>query len=330
MTAMPEVSRATRVIGVETIRRAVDELELLEPIAEGFVAYSSAATVVPAIGEMLFDNPRGEAHIKSAFIPGGRHFVVKVATGFYENAERGIPSSNGVMLLFDQRNGHLDCILLDEGLLTDVRTAVAGAVASRCLAPRRVNRIGIIGTGTQARLQLKHLRLVSDCRAVLVCGRRTEALAAYAHDMTMAGFEVATTQNPAEVATSCNLIVTTTPSSRPLLLADTLRPGTHITAVGSDTAQKNEIDPRILASADRVVADSAAQCQRRGEIHHAVALGLLDASSVIELGSIIEDGSRGRTSDEQITIADLTGVAILDLQIATAVMNWCDHHPESG
>jgi ornithine cyclodeaminase len=224
-----------------------------------------------------------------------------------------------MMLLFSQQTGEAVAILLDEGYLTDVRTAVAGAIAAKHLAPKQVTRIGIVGTGAQARLQLQHLRAVTDCREALVWGRGETQLARYQAEMAPLGFHIETTQDTADILRTCNLIVTTTPATSPLLSADDLRPGVHITAVGSDTPQKQELDARILARADVVVADSIAQCLERGEIHQALAAGLIDRDEIVELGDVIAGRAPGRTSDDQITIADLTGVAVQDIKIATAV-----------
>ncbi len=137
--------------------------------------------------------------------------------------------------------------------------------------------------------------------------------------MNSRGFSVETTREAAAIPRTCNLIVTATPSKTPLLSAADLRPGTHITAVGSDTPDKQELDSEILARADVVVADSLAQCRLRGEIHKALAAGKIDESRVVELGNIISGRASGRTSDSQITVADLTGVAVQDIKIASAV-----------
>lgn len=315
-----------RVIDREDIGRALGAVDLVPLMEEGFRAYSEGRAVVPPVGELLFADPPGDVHIKYGYLRGGSFYVVKIASGFYDNPKLGLPSSNGLMLLFEQSTGRPAAILLDEGLLTDVRTAAAGAVAARHLAPHPVARIGILGTGIQARLQLAHLAAVTPCREVRVWGRRREAAEAYREDMAQHGFQVTVAGEAAEVAETCDLLVTTTPATAPLFDADRLRPGAHVTAVGADTPAKQELDPRLLARADRVVADSRVQCLERGECHHAVAAGLLDPASLVELGEVIADPSRGRTASSpagraQTTVADLTGVAVQDIQIATAVLS---------
>jgi len=309
----------TEIFRLEDIQRALETIDVVAAIEAGFVAYSRGEVVVPPVGELLFEEPRGEAHIKYGYIENDDYFVIKVASGFYDNYKLGLPTNFGLMLLFSQKTGELTAILLDDGILTGERTAAAGAVAAKYLAPDFVERIGVIGTGDQARRQLRYLTGVVDCRDVLIQGRSAEKAAACKRDVEPLGYTVETTLDAAEVGATCNLIVTVTPSREPLLNSADIRPGTHITAVGSDTPDKQELDPRILAAADIVVADSIAQCRTRGEIYQAMAAGLLDEDDVVELGNLIAREELRRANDEQVTIADLTGVAVQDIQIAKAV-----------
>lgn len=301
------------------IAELVVGIDLVAAMEEGFVAYSSGRCVVPPVGELLLDEAPGEVHIKYGYVRGDEHYVVKIASGFFGNPERGLPPGNGMMLLFSQATGEPVAILLDEGRLTDLRTGAAGAVAAKHLAPRRVERIGIVGTGVQARRQLELLARVTECRQVVVAGRNEETLAAYKKEMADRGWEIETTLEPREVADRCRVIVTTTPAREPLLRAADVRPGTHVTAVGSDTPDKQELEAEILARADLVVADSISQCRLRGEISQALRAGVLEESAIVELGSIISGDAAGRPDDEAITIADLTGVAVQDVRIADSV-----------
>ena len=304
---------------IDQIKAILPELDLIPAIENGFRRYSAGQAVVPPVGELLLQ--KGEVHIKYGYVKSGDYYVIKIASGFYKNPQLGLPSSNGMMLLFSQQTGQPEAILLDEGFLTDIRTAVAGAIAAKYLAPKQVQRIGIVGTGIQARLQLRYLQDVTPCRDVLVWGRGDSQLQAYQKEMGALGFRVETCMETAVLQKTCNLIVTTTPATSPLLQVAHLQPGTHITAVGSDTTHKQELDAHILARADVVVADSIAQCLERGEIHHALKQGLLTQGKLIELGNVINGEDNGRSHSSQITIADLTGVAVQDIEIATAVFH---------
>lgn len=308
-----------KIFDLEQINGVLENIDIVPDIEAGFVAYSRGEVVVPPVGEMLFEEPRGEAHIKYGFIKNDDYFVIKVASGFYDNFKQGLPTNSGLMLLFSQETGVLLAVLLDEGHLTGARTAAAGAVAAKYMAPSEVTRIGIIGAGDQGRRQLRLLESVTACREVTVWGMNQEEVDAYKADMEPLGYSVRTTLEPGEVAADCNLIVTVTPARRPLLQRADIRSGTHITAVGSDTPDKQELDPQILADADIVVSDSLVQAASRGEIYQAVTSGVLSRDRVVELGNVIADEELRRSSDEQITVADLTGVAVQDVQIAKAV-----------
>lgn len=274
---------------------------------------------MPPVGELIFPDSVADVHIKYGYLQGDAYYVVKIASGFYDNPKLNLPSSNGLMLLFSQKTGELLSILLDEGHLTNVKTAVAGAIAAKYLAPQRVERIGIVGTGIQAKLQLRHLMQVTDCREVIVWGREREKLVRYQEQMEPFGFSIDTTIDTRDVTSTCNLIVTTTASTAPLLWAQQIQQGTQITAVGADTPQKQELDPAILQKANLVVADSIPQCVERGEIAHAIHDRLVGKEELVELGLIISGKAPRRTSKHQITVVDLTGVAVQDIQIAKSV-----------
>ena len=180
----------TRTYQLDQIKQVTDKLDIAKDIEDGFVAYSQGRVIVPPVGEMVFEQPPGDVHIKYGFIKEDDYFAIKIASGFYQNPQLGLPSSSGLMLLFNQETDRPEAILLDEGYLTDIRTAVAGAIAAKYLAPRHVQRIGIAGTGVQARQQLRYLKEVTPCREVLVWGRGEEQLQAYREEMQAEGFQV--------------------------------------------------------------------------------------------------------------------------------------------
>jgi ornithine cyclodeaminase len=310
---MPEIFNRTE------IEDALQKVDVTKAIEEGFVAYSQGKVVVPPVGELVFEDPPGDVHIKYGYIKDDDFFVIKVASGFYNNVTLGLPAADGLMLVFSQKTAQLECVLLDECYLTNVRTAAAGAVVAKYLAPSRVKRIGVFGAGVQGRMQVEALLPIVECRDVVVWGTGEEELDAYREVMEGRGLAVETTLIGDEIAATCNLIVTATPSRTPLLRAEQIRQGTHITAMGSDTREKNELDPGILAKADLLVADSIEQSRVRGEIYHALEAGVVRDGDVVELGDVIVDPAHRRNDDSQITVADLTGVAVQDIQISKAV-----------
>lgn len=313
---MTKAIKLLKQLNRQQIISILSELDLIPAIENGFIQFSLGNVVVPPVGELLMD--KGEVHIKYGYVKADDYYVIKIACGFYQNPMKGLSSSNGLMLLFNQQTGELVCTLLDEGYLTDIRTAIAGAICAKYLAPQKVTAIGIIGTGIQARLQAIYLKKVTACRLLIVWGRNPRKLEEYRQHMQEHGFTVVIANSVAELAEQANLIVTTTPATAPIFKAGYIKPGTHITAVGADTEDKQELDCDLLAMADLVVADSIAQCQQRGEIYQALKNNKINKEDILELGNVITR-RKGRTDKAQVTVADLTGVAIQDIKIAEAV-----------
>ena len=315
----------TTVLELDQIKRLIDTPQLIREIEIGFILYSEGKVNVPPVGFLHFDEPPGDVHIKYGYISGDEYYVLKMASGFYDNPTLGLPAADGLLLVFSQKTGALELILLDKCWLTDMRTAAAGAVAAKHLAPSTIHRIGIVGTGVQARMQLAMLQTVVDCKSCLVWGRDAtkvqgmiEDLRA-TEDMQAWGLDIQAAETLDDLVSQCNLIVTTTSAKSPLIRADQVQEGTHITAMGSDDLGKQELEASVLAKADLVVADSISQCVHHGECLAAVQDGLIDEGSILELGQVIKNPAVGRTSDRQITVADLTGVAVQDIQIAKMV-----------
>ncbi|MEH6444006.1 MAG: ornithine cyclodeaminase family protein [Oceanospirillaceae bacterium] len=312
----------TTIINLDQIKASIKNIDLVTAMEHGFIQYSNGNSVVPPVGELLFDKPKGDVHLKYGYIKNDDYYVVKIASGFYDNPQQGISSSQGLMLLFDQKTGVPKAVLLDEGFLTDIRTAAAGAVAAKYLAPKNIKAIGIIGCGIQAKLQLLHLQQHTPCKTVWLWGRNAQRCADFARELG-ADFDVHIASSAQQVAANANLIVTTTPSESALLKASDIQAGTHITAVGSDTEMKQELESTILAKADLVIVDSIPQGQSRGEVFQALRHKAITADDVIELGTAIQSPKYQRSHEDQITVADLTGVAVQDLMIASAVFDHC-------
>lgn len=259
---------------------------------------------------------RGDVDIKSAYIEGEDRFAVKIASGFIENPRRGLPSGSGLMVVLSAQTGFCEAILLDQGYLTDLRTGLAGAVAAKYLAPETVTTVGVVGSGVQARFQVEALRLVRDFERVLVWARHAQHGTAYLDDMTRRlgrGVEVELTPDLGRLVRESQCVVTTTPSREPLLRAEWLHPGLHITAMGSDLPGKQELEAEVLRRADLLVCDAVSQATRLGELQH---VSPERAGAAIELGETTIGRHSGRTSDDQITVCDLTGVGAQDTAIA--------------
>ena len=309
-----------KVFSKAQIVASLDPSLAMHRLEEGFIAFSAGKVQVPPVQAFAFPGANGDCCVKSAYLEGSDTFTVKLSTGFYDNPSKGLPSNDGLMLVLSALTGQPLALLQDEGWLTGIRTALAGRIAARLLAPARVNAIGILGTGMQARMQLEQLGAVTACRQVIVWGRQDSGFAEYAAFASALGYDVRTTREAAEVAGAANLIVCTTPSRQPLLKSEWVQPGTHITAVGADAPGKQELDPALVARADRIIVDSFAQCSQYGEVSHALKNGLVHAGQLIEMGTLLAGRAKGREHDGQITLADLTGVAVQDAQIASCAL----------
>ena len=261
---------------------------LVDVIERAFAALASGRVVMPPILSMDLAEANGEVDVKTAYIPGFDGFAIKVSPGFFDNPKLGLASLNGLMILFSAKTGLVQAVFLDNGYLTDIRTAAAGAVAARHLAPARVETAGVMGTGVQARLQMEAAHLVRPFRRVLVWGRDAAKARACAADIAAAlGVEARAEPDPERLVAESQLVVTTTPARAPVLKAEWLHPGLHVTAMGSDQGGKNEIDPAALAAADLYVCDRVSQCETAGELRAALACGAWRGGTPPELGATL-------------------------------------------
>jgi ectoine utilization protein EutC len=296
------------------------DLALVDVIEAAFAALAGGGVVMPPILSMALHEANGEVDVKTAFIPGFEGFAIKVSPGFFDNPKIGLPSLNGLMILFSAKTGLVEALFLDNGYLTDLRTAAAGAVAARHLAPARVETAGIIGTGVQARLQAQAAHLVRPFARLLVHGRDMDKARGCAADLASAlGVPAEAVGDPAVLVRESQLVVTTTPARTPVLRAEWLHKGLHITAMGADQPGKNEIDPAALIAADLYVCDRASQAETSGELEAALSAGLWTGDRPVELGEVVAGTRPGRRSPDEITICDLTGTGAQDTAIATHV-----------
>jgi ornithine cyclodeaminase len=288
-------------------------------IEDAFRALATKPVVMPPILRLDIVEARGEVDVKTAYVPGLDGFAIKISPGFFDNPKLGIPSTNGMMVLLSAKTGLAQALLLDNGYLTDVRTAAAGAVAAKHLSRENSSIAAIVGAGMQAGMQLEALTLVRPIRKARIWARDIAKAQATAKALaTRLGIEVVAEADPEKAVSGADIIVATTPSSTPLVKAEWLSPGQHITAMGSDAEHKNEVDPRLVIRAGLYVADRLSQTRKLGELHHAIEAGLVAAAQEFpELGEIVAGLTPGRSSESEITYADLTGTGIQDTAIAT-------------
>ena len=291
--------------------------DLIDVIEDAFTRLASGRATVPPILGVEIPEQQGEVDVKAAYVHGLDHFAVKIASGFYSNTARGLPTSSGLMVVISTANGFPEAVLLDNGYLTTVRTAVAGAIAAKYLAPARVGTVGVVGAGLQGRYQVRALQMVRSFDRVIVYDTSSQAVADYVSEMrALLDKDVTSAPDLASMVQRADVVICSTPSRQPYLRAEWLHPGLHITAMGADGPDKGELYPEVLARADRVVCDLKSQCFVRGELHHAHDAGLIAPERVDELGELTSGRKRGRRSDSEITVCDLTGVGVQDTAIA--------------
>jgi ornithine cyclodeaminase len=301
------------------IRRLVDlEIDVIDAIERAFRALADGVVVMPPILHMEIADRNAEVDVKTAYLPGLDGFAIKVSPGFFDNPSRGLPSTSGLMIVHSAETGRVRAVLLDNGYLTNVRTAAAGAVAARHLSRPDASVAGIIGGGAQGRWQARALALVRPIeRVILFDLDAAQADAAVAEIRATIGCEAEVATSPEAVVRACDVLVTTTPARQPHVKADWLHPGLHITAMGSDAPYKNELEPAVLVQADLFVCDRRSQSAALGELHHAIEAGVVPADwPVAELGDIVTGRHAGRLRDDDVTVCDLTGTGAQDTAIA--------------
>jgi ectoine utilization protein EutC len=306
------------ILGESEIRSCVSmDGAALAAVAEGFTRLAEGRASVPPVIAVMVPEHHGEVDIKTAYIEGLDSFAVKVASGFFDNPGKGLPYGGGMMILFSAETGFLKALLADNGYLTDVRTGLAGGLVAQHLAPSAVRTAGVIGSGSQARYQMRGLKLVRDFERLVVYGVIATEVDRYAEEMeSELGVPVVVAASPEMVVAESDYVVTTTPSREPYLEARWLHTGLHVTCMGSDMEDKQELHAGCFARADLVACDRLAQCRVIGELHHALAAGTVAEGDVVELGDLTGGRHPGRTDDRQITICDLTGVGVQDTAIA--------------
>jgi len=299
----------------EQIQSVLTLEDTIRVVEEGFKAFNSGRAVIPFPVGLEIQENKGEVHIKPGYLKGSDTYCIKIASSFYDNPKIGLLSSGGMMLLFDAKTGVPRSLLVDRGFITDMRTAGAGALAARCLARESIETAAVIGTGTQARLQIEALSKVRDFRVLKVWGRTPANVERYVEDMQQnLTTEIVPVSSAKEAVEKSEVIVTATPSTSPLVKAEWIGKGMHITAMGADSPQKQELETGVLGIADKIVVDSVEQCVKLGEVHHAVEDGTISIEDIhAELGEILLGRKRGRESEEEITICDLTGIAAQDV-----------------
>jgi ornithine cyclodeaminase/alanine dehydrogenase-like protein (mu-crystallin family) len=308
------------ILSESEIRGLADAANARDVVREAFRALQRGEATLPGVISLPFRRPEGLAHIKAGHLHSDAVWTVKVSTDI--EPDDGDPTlHNGLMVVISVVDGALAGLLLDNGYLTDLRTGAAGGVAADLLAREDAKTVAIIGAGKQARFQLEAVLQVRQLETVRVASRLMERAQAFVGEVETR-WRLAAELCPSveEAVRGADIVITTTPSTSPLVQADWLDAGVHVTAVGSDEPTKQELHAEVLGRADVIAVDDRSQASRFGELHHGLDSGSVDEARVVTLGELLEGAAAGRTGSEDITVADLTGVGVQDAAIAALVV----------
>jgi ornithine cyclodeaminase/alanine dehydrogenase-like protein (mu-crystallin family) len=303
-------SDVERLLAPELCQAAVEQA--FRQLAEG---------AVPAPAILAMHAEHGSFHVKAGLLTADRpYFAAKLNANFPQNGGRhGLPTIQGAVLLSDASNG-VPLAIMDSISITALRTAAASAVATRYLARKGWEVLGLCGCGGQAEAQITAMLAVGKPERIIVYDRDMQKTNAFAQSMaSKTEARVKASADLAQVAREADVLVTCTTAKKYFVTREMVRPGTFIAAVGADHEDKQEIEPELLA-ASKVVTDVTAQAAAIGDLHHAIAAGAMSADQVhAELGEVVCGRKPGRVSEEEIIVFDSTGTGLQDVAAAIAV-----------
>ncbi len=311
---------AFKTITYDEIRGLVRLEDVIEPVRESFKSYSMGRANIPPVQHLeMPDRQRGALHIKTGHVEPLDFCLVKVASTFPENTRRvpPMPSINGVIMIFSALDGQPMAVIEDRAWITQARTAGAGAVAAELLARPGASTLGIVGSGTQARLQARAiLHVLPGLQTLLLWGRSRENAQRFAAEMRAShpALAVEVKETPEGVARGADVLVTTTYSGEPLVRGEWLSEGSLAVGMGADSIHKRELDTDALLNADRVYVDSRSQNQILAEVGHGIREGSFGPERMDgEIGEVLNGSAPGRTSDRERIVCKLTGVAVQEI-----------------
>ncbi|MBU9192962.1 ornithine cyclodeaminase family protein [Burkholderia gladioli] len=295
--------------------------EVIGTVEEAYRAFNSDQVTQPDYIGIDFHPTRGDIDFKLGYYKGNEIISMKASSGGFPNnpTEYGVPSGMGTILLFDAMTCALICVM-DGSLITGLRTGACGAVSVKALAKKNANKIASIGTGNQARMQIRAINEIMKIDEIYAWDHTAESAATFKADIERE-FEipVVSANSKKEAVERADIVITTTRGKGSLVEADWVKPGTHIVAIGTDAKGKQEFDPEIFRNA-KVVVDSIMQCSEKGEIQHPLSKKIITKDGIhAEIGEVLLGKKPGRESDEEITIFDSTGMAIQDNTTSTKI-----------
>ncbi len=318
-----------RVLSEHDISKTLNLNIAIRGVEEAYRQKSSGAGCLFPMIFHEFEPHRADMDIKSGHLPQNGIYGLKLVSWFGANTEKNLPQLFGTTLLFNNTTGE-PIALLNAGGITGMRTGAAGAIGAKYLAKHNATTLLMVGTGEQSPYQIAAtLIALPSISTVLLCNPNNISKAAIRlpsiqqevdYLLQRAGYQKACSITPiqeiADAVRQSDVIITATPAREPLIRYEWVQPGTHISCIGADMSGKQELDGRILANA-RVFTDDIAQSIRVGECELPIMHGLITEKDIVgEIGSVITGNLPGRTSEQDITIFDSTGIALQDLIVS--------------
>jgi ornithine cyclodeaminase/alanine dehydrogenase-like protein (mu-crystallin family) len=311
-----------RIVGAEEIRASVGFEDLIEPVSRAFAESSAGLGDNGLVVMFPAESPElGDVYVKTGSLRGHGVYIVKVSPWFRSNVERGQPQG-GFVGVFDSNTGRTIALLNEEHYLSDIRTAAAGALAARLLAPSTVDTAAVLGAGVQAYWQPLALYRERPYATLMIWARSLEKAEQLKTRLSaeLPDVDIRCSSDLERTVRSADVLVTATLAREPLVRASWLHPGMHITAVGADDATKTELEPAALRRS-RVFVDARAAAAANGDIHRAICSGQYALEELSgELGEVVSGETAGRTSENDITIAKFVGIGAQDLVAAEVTL----------
>lgn len=326
-----------KILNRKDVEKIVTVPKVIEAVEKAYSLKAEGMTEVWPTVIKDFETGKKEADIKSGYLRGEEIHGLKAVNWTAANEEKGIPALVGMILLFDTNTG-VPAGIVDGGYITGIRTGAAGAIGAKYLATENPETLFVLGTGVQAKFQTAcFLHVFPGLKKIYYANvnhpEKAAAFAANIKNTLIEEFSMELSdeivfegvENMAEPVKESDLIVTATPSRTPLIKKEWLKKGVHISCIGSDMSGKQEIESCIFSDA-RVFCDDRLHCLEVGEIERPVKDGFLKEENIAgEIGEVITGKVRGRLHDDDLTVFDATGMAILDLITAKAAINEAEH-----
>lgn len=309
----------TLILNGATIKKIVGIKDAIKAVEKAFGYFGKGKTQMPPKVYIHLDKHKGDFRAMPAYVEGFKGCGIKWVNVHPGNKRKGLPTVMAVIILSDPASGFPLCIM-DATYATALRTGAAGGVAAKYLARQNSRKIGLVGCGVQARTQFLALNELFNIKEVNIWGYNRQEATGFRKDMkNLKSMDIEIKDTIKECVEDCDIVVTTTPSRKPLVKLKWLKKGVHINAIGADARGKEELDPKILKKA-KIVVDAWEQASHSGEINVPLKKGIISKRDIYaNIGEIVAGGKKGRTKKGEITVFDSTGLAIQDVAIANII-----------